>query len=41
MADITGALVPKEPRAGELVVFELENDTIKGGKQPTLRGIIQ
>ena len=33
MADITGALVPKQLRGGgELVVSELENDTIKGGK---------
>ena len=41
MADITRALVPRELRGGESVVSEPQNDTIKGGKQPTLRGMIQ
>ena len=41
MVGITGALVPREPKGENQWYPEPQNDTIKGGKQPTLRGIQQ
>ena len=41
MAGIIGALIPREPKWENQWYPEPQNDTIKGGKQPTSKGIQQ